>query len=431
MSDCGCNKKQASGYVSVNPSDSVAKSYTRASTHPRQHRHIEKTNPINRRVENTIINSVCNTNVWGDDFMMSFAWNDEANPETGLAISHLFPAELIGWCPKDTPERCHPCDPNIRWERKNGHLIVRDVTIKGEKNVHFSDGGQIIMDLPSQVPSCALGPGYSAHDLCGLGDAIAPYFDGVTIKRDPTNNNKFAAFPADAKESTKVYYVEQGSETKFFTYNDQDQKTYYTAGALDNKVKILTDGVTIIGNGVDIPLKVKGSSSEVNVVNSFNLVNTEVRDTTSSNFPSTGDADTNAKQYTAEERMRIIIPRSNSGKRKIFIHGFAEISFADEDSGWDTSNVRLQGIVCSVSIRALGGSLLEAGSSITAAPSDQRNILGNSFVGVNVEQINLSGIYDIQDSATHLVMNINVLAPRTAAAPKIQLRKTILNMSIL
>lgn len=143
---------------------------------------------------NSTINSLCNESVWGDEFMMSLAWNDEFFPELGASKSHLIPLELINFSPKDTlVKQIHPCNPNIIWERKGGYLYVRDTSIDGSPDLNYQEGGQIVMKLSSNIPANAIAEGYNANKLTGLVEAINNLLDGDTVFADPSNNNKITA----------------------------------------------------------------------------------------------------------------------------------------------------------------------------------------------------------------------------------------------
>lgn len=195
------------------------------------------------------ITSKCNKTVWGDDFLMSFLWGDEKNFETGCSISHYIQPELIGWNPADTLVRtvC-PCNPDYTWERKDGHLVVRNETIEGDEDELFESGGQVVMKLSSQIPSSAIGEGYSAYSLTGLGEAIGKYIDNDTIVLDPSNGNKMTAV------FDYNFYADYNSNEKIFEENPDVNKAYYNDGALDNKIRVKTDGFSIIGDGVNTPL---------------------------------------------------------------------------------------------------------------------------------------------------------------------------------
>lgn len=126
------------------------------------------------------ITSLCNTGIYGDDFMMSFAWNKQYLCESGTYKTHDFPVEIIGFNPKDTlmPTPL-ACSPHHMWERKNKNLIVRDTTIEGPEDLMATEGGQIVYKKSSVIPSEAIGAGYPASSLSNLCEAIAKCFDGT------------------------------------------------------------------------------------------------------------------------------------------------------------------------------------------------------------------------------------------------------------
>jgi len=197
------------------------------------------------------VTSKCNKGVWGDDFLMSFLWGQDKNFETGCSVSHFIQPELIGWNPEDTLVRtiC-PCSPTHTWERKDGYLIVRDESIDGDDDELYECGGKIVMKLSSQIPSSAVGDGYPAHSLTELGSALGKYIDNETIVLDPSNGNKISAV------FNYNLYADINSNKKVFEEDLSVNKAYYNDGSLDNKIRVRTDGNTIMGDGVSVPLTV-------------------------------------------------------------------------------------------------------------------------------------------------------------------------------
>lgn len=195
-----------------------------------------------------------NENVYLDDFLKSFAINNEYDSETGITRTHGIPSAFLDWCPKDTKkEYTHPKNSNIKWEIKNGYLIVRDYNIKGDRDLCVEEGGQIVVQRYYGIPLCALPSGYPASYLQGLGDFLTQFFDNDTIKKDPTKNNKFVANVP--KQAMPEFYIDKDKTKPLFKYDEEGNFYYLVAGSLDNLVAVKTDNTTITGNGKDVPLK--------------------------------------------------------------------------------------------------------------------------------------------------------------------------------
>ena len=180
---CNCNKTNGNQPSSTTPRAKAPYNVTGCTTCK------------NKSKPSSLTDSLCNTHIYGDEYIMGFAWNKEVDCDSGLYKNHDFPVEILGWCPEDSiSETTHPCNDDIKWERKGGYLIVRDRSIDGDEELMVDDGGQILYKRSSKIPAKALDAGYDARGLTGICDAIECCFDCKTIKRDPANGNKYTAY---------------------------------------------------------------------------------------------------------------------------------------------------------------------------------------------------------------------------------------------
>lgn len=206
-------------------------------------------------IKKDCINQKLNDKEYLDEFLRKFSINNEYNPDTGITKTHGIPSAYIDWCPKDTKkEQVFNNNPYIKWEIKSGYLIVRDYRIKGDKDLCFEDGGQIILKRNFSIPLCALPEGYPASWLTGLSDELANFFDSETIQRD-SKTNKFTV-KKENKAALK-FYSDKDKTKLVFQYDQEGDFYYLVDGSLDNKVAVKTDNATIKGNGKDIPLQKK------------------------------------------------------------------------------------------------------------------------------------------------------------------------------
>lgn len=175
MSDCGCNK---TSYTALDENQ------VRRVTKPYSAKSCTKCKTKASKSGSNLLD----TGLWGNEFIMNLAWNDEYDCTTNSNIEHGFPASIINWNPKDTGETCLASNPDLTWQMDSGYLIVRDTTIDGSSDDLLENNGQIVYKESSLIPGSAIGNGIDAHNLVGLCDAMEKCFDNVSIFRNECND---------------------------------------------------------------------------------------------------------------------------------------------------------------------------------------------------------------------------------------------------
>lgn len=399
-------------------------------------RQVRETIVVNEPNYKTAINSYNNNKVFLDKFLRSFAINDEYVVETGMIRKHGIPSAMLDWEVFDTPEYDLENTCNFTWQYKNGELLIRDKKIEGNPNTDFGIGGQVIIRRSFKVPVSSLEGGYPANTLSGLGDAMAQFFDGITIVKDPSNNNKFKA-KLVIDEQTSKFYLDETKSSEVFKLSTDGSFYYLNPQSLDNQIKVKADGVTIGGDGKTLPLQVvgalsNGSSNQLPNLNSLTQLsptNLAISDGTLK--LATGDFDLNAKSYSGEFKMAIALPKSTSGKWKIYFKNNYKIVFNDNNNGWDNTRPNLKALKYQIDITADNSQLFEPNSIIPAKSTKYRTIIGTDITEMEMEKDSLSGVYDISDQVKSITIKFTVITPRTATNPLVEISENLTSLTLL